>query len=51
MSNFIMHIKITKLTHVIFDNNLYFWIDINKINKFTISVLTQKLLDLAQNEK
>jgi len=51
MSNFIMHIKITKLTHVIFDNNLYFWIDINKINKFTISVLTRKLLDLSHNEK
>ena len=45
MSNFIMHIKVLEVKNVIFDKKKYFWIERKKVKKFTISVLTQKLLE------
>lgn len=47
MSNFIMYIKILRTKKIIFDKKKYFWLDKKKLKNFTVSILTQKLLQFA----
>ena len=47
MSNFIMYIKILRTKKIIFDKKNYFWLDKKKLNNFTVSILTRKLLQFA----
>lgn len=52
MSNFSMYIKILILKNVTLDKTGFFWIPYEDIKKFTVSILTKKLLQAVNvNEK